>query len=110
MLKSKMFEIRDVGTFIPVLCVKMKPEGVGGYLLRRAGFSKDSDSIQLVWISSGKTEYDPFKWGDRTMSPLTYTSWIIGTNWLMVRSLMWNISWKRETDRKFQRGIHDNES
>jgi hypothetical protein len=67
MLESKMFEIRDVGTFIPVLCVKMKPEGAGGYLLRRAGFGRDSDSIQLVWISAGKTEYDPFVWGDRTI-------------------------------------------
>jgi hypothetical protein len=64
----KMLEVRDKGTFIPVMCVEMKSENQDDrYLLRRLGYSEDNHFIQLVWISREETQYDPFKWNDRTM-------------------------------------------
>jgi hypothetical protein len=65
-MKIKMFELRDVGTFIPIMCVEMLSDNKSEkYLLKRLGFG-DYRLIQLVWISANRTEYDPFKWGDRT--------------------------------------------
>jgi hypothetical protein len=67
-MNMKMFEILDVMTFIPVLCIEMKSENEQeNYLLNRLGFASKKRYIQLVWVSSGRTEYDPFKWGDRTL-------------------------------------------
>ena len=67
-MKIKMFELRDKGTFIPVMCIKMDSRGAHqeDYLLGRAGFGKHTYLVQLVWMSAGKTQYDPFKWNDRT--------------------------------------------
>jgi hypothetical protein len=67
-METKILEVRDHGTFIPVVCIRMNTEGYGdGYLLSRAGFHKDTHLVQLVWLSSGRSEYDPYKWNDRTM-------------------------------------------
>lgn len=67
-METKILEVRDHGTFIPVVCIRMNAEGYqDGYLLGRLGFDKDTFLIQLVWISNGRSEYDPFKWNDRTM-------------------------------------------
>lgn len=67
-METKLLEVRDAGTFIPVLCVAMKTTDLSErYLLSRMGFHKDTYLIQLVWISRQQTNYDPFKWGDRTM-------------------------------------------
>jgi hypothetical protein len=63
-----MFEVRDYATFIPVICIEIETENdMEEYLLGRMGFSDVMRYIQLVWISAGKTEYDPFRWNDRTM-------------------------------------------
>lgn len=67
-MNMKILEIRDAGTFIPVLCIEMASEDESeNYLLWRLGYSKRRQLIQLVWVSNGRTEYDPFKWGDRTL-------------------------------------------
>ena len=67
-METKILEVRDHGTFIPVVCIKMSAEGYSdGYLLSRAGFAKDTHLVQLVWLSNGRSEYDPYKWNDRTM-------------------------------------------
>ena len=69
---TKMLEIRDIATFIPVLCVDMNPEDVASrdehYLLRRAGYPCDGNPIVLMTrADGGKPHYDPYNWGDRTM-------------------------------------------
>lgn len=66
-MEVKMLEIRDHGTFIPVMCIATKSDVMEEhYLLRRLGFSSDTHLIQLVWIGRGLTQYDPMKWNDRT--------------------------------------------
>ena len=82
-MKTKLLEIRDEGTFIPVLCVSMKIESVDeAYLAGRMGFNPHTHLIQLVWINHGLTEYDPWKWNDRTMK----TAHIyITDNWYLLK-------------------------
>ena len=60
---TKLFEIRDSMTFIPVLAVAISD--ADGFLARRAGFG--SRCIQLVHFAGGKTSYDPYDWDNRTM-------------------------------------------
>jgi hypothetical protein len=79
----KAFEVRDVGTFIPVIAIKMIPsqEGEGGrfdqerYLLARAGYGPDPRADPCVVLcrmeASGvdrNATYDPYSWGNRTMT------------------------------------------
>lgn len=71
-MNTKTFEIRDRGTCIPALAVKLEPAcEKDRRLLRRAGFSLDSDhptSVLLTRLEPGLATYDPFGWNDRTMS------------------------------------------
>ena len=75
---TKAFEIRDGGTFIPVIAIRMTPstdsfdwqEEAERYLLRRAGFGFESPSVILCRMESAGTDrnasYDPYAWGGRT--------------------------------------------
>lgn len=68
----KLFEIRDVKTFIPVMAIKLsgrtEPER---YLISRTGFGKTPGEHQrfviLVRLVDQKGQYDPLKWNCRTM-------------------------------------------
>jgi hypothetical protein len=74
----KMLELRDKGTFIPLLCVDMNPDiNDDGdliknqyWLLRRCGHACDKQpNIILTRLSGdGKASNDPYAWGDRTFS------------------------------------------
>ena len=84
-MKTIALEIRDRGTFIPALAVKMVPT-IGEtdmnkdayererYLLRRAGFNFDNTSVILCRMEASGVDrnatYDPWAWGNsaRTMS------------------------------------------
>lgn len=63
-MQTKLLEIRDKRTFIPVLAISI--DAGDGYLARRAGFGS-SRCIQLVHFSSGRSSWDPYEWADRTM-------------------------------------------
>lgn len=65
MIEVKLFEIRDRATFISALAVRFV--GNDDYLLRRAGFGQTLPYAMLTHIESQRTEYDAFKWGNRTM-------------------------------------------
>ena len=89
-MKVKTFEVRDRGTFIPVMGILMVPttnwpagtkeqetesEGVEEaerYLLRRAGYAFDHPFVVLCRMECSGVDrnatYDPFSWGasDRT--------------------------------------------
>ena len=83
-MKTKLLEIRDASTFIPVLCVNMNPyngdvRGVSAhdapyyearrYLLRRCGYPCDGvPNIAISHLSAdGKPMWnDPYGWGGRT--------------------------------------------
>lgn len=74
---SKIIEIRDAGTFIPALAVRLgSPNERERYLLARSGFGRtfedQSEYIVLCKINGGEPcqcHIDPFAWGQnpRTM-------------------------------------------
>jgi hypothetical protein len=67
----KTFEIRDVATFIPavgVLCSRINQDSEqDAFLMRCAGYGPE-EVVLLTKLSGGKSEYDPYDWGDRTMT------------------------------------------
>ncbi len=81
-MKVKTLEVRDEGTFIPVLCVDMNYENEGQrYLLRRCGYPCDGrPNILMTNLSADGTPAwnDPYGWGGRT-KPNAH-DWII-KNW-----------------------------
>ena len=68
---TKLFEIRDRNTFIPVLATKIDHEiEAQSWLLRRAGFDNPNALyILLCRIDSGDNEcrVNRYEWRDRTM-------------------------------------------
>lgn len=69
-MKSKMFEVRDSGTTIPVIAIKTAGDNVEEHLhFRRCGWGPNS--VILVKHNGGtEIAHDPFKWrenGTRTM-------------------------------------------
>ena len=74
---SKVIEIRDRGTFIPALAIRLgSPEERERYLLARSGFGRtfedQAEYIVLCKINGGEPcecHIDPFSWGQnpRTM-------------------------------------------
>ncbi len=71
-MKTKLFEVRDKATFIPVcasLCLVSKESlsDKENYLLRRAGFNQEG-CILLSRLEGEECHYDPYDWGDRTMT------------------------------------------
>ena len=75
-MKSKLLEIRDVGTFIPVLAIQFGSEHEAErYLAARAGYGRTSDDqrghVFLCKIGGNATgTYGPHRWpaGTRTMA------------------------------------------
>ena len=70
MIETKTFEIRDKGTFIPAVGIRINLAAVpfdsqDHYLLRRAGYGPDP-LVLLTALDGRRSEYDPFSWGDRT--------------------------------------------
>lgn len=70
MIDTKVIEIRDRGTFIPAIAVRvsagLEPDD---YLLRRAGWGCDGHpGVYLFGLhGEGPARYDPYGWGERTM-------------------------------------------
>lgn len=69
-MKTKVFEIRDEGTFISVLCVDMNPDNIAQrYYFRRCGYSCDGEpniAMTNLNMDGGKASNDPYAWGGRT--------------------------------------------
>lgn len=68
-LENKLIEVRDAGTFIPTLAIKLVSDASpGAYLLRRAGYggygSETNHYVLFMRIGGGHTEmnYDPYSW------------------------------------------------
>ena len=72
-METKTFEVRDKGTFVPVLATKL---GGGSeadrYLFGRAGYGISGENHRshvILWrLEGGKATYDPYDWGSRTMT------------------------------------------
>ena len=68
---AKTFELRDRGTFVPVLAVKLEPTNKADeYLFARAGYGgwaeNQSKYVLLMGLGGGcdKMTCDPYDWGD----------------------------------------------
>ena len=69
-MEVKMLEVRDAGTFIPILCIRPVPENEGQrYLLRRDGYAGNESEhcIIVVKAQCRGCSYDPYNWDTRTM-------------------------------------------
>lgn len=63
-MEIKLFEIRDWGTCIPALAVRVS--GDDGPLARRAGYGSGK-CVLLTHLGGGnRCEFDPYAWGGRT--------------------------------------------
>jgi hypothetical protein len=71
-MKVKLLEVRDRGTFLPVVAIKCEPANdAEQYLLEREGYTENpEDQSKYVLISPLRGNepmvYDPVWWGDRT--------------------------------------------
>lgn len=66
-MQSKLFELRDRGTFVPVLCTLMEScHDQERWLLRRAGYGVGSNLVVMTGLVSHPDEatYSPWDWGD----------------------------------------------
>lgn len=70
MIQTKLFEVRDSMTFIPVIASRMVSEyGPERYLLGRVGYGTAvPDHIFLARLAGGTiATADPYEWNSRTM-------------------------------------------
>ena len=71
MIETKTFELRDVGTFIPVVAMRIAPfelpsDSADRYLMRRAGYGDPLILLTRLDGDGTKAFCDPYDWGDRT--------------------------------------------
>ncbi len=76
-MEAKVFEVRDVGTFLPVIAIKLNPHNEAErYLLARSGYRRTyvEQSTFIILIRAyaentpAKANYGEDLWGDRTMT------------------------------------------
>jgi len=87
-MESKMIEIRDRGTFVPALAVKLSSDNQQEqWLLRRAGWSDEAangfaGSSIMLYPLTGHTAYtDVYDWSGRTFQVVHN---FLEENWLLV--------------------------
>ncbi len=81
-LETKALEIRDEGTFIPVLAIRMYSlNSIQAYYIHyRSGYSRNGDSIMLMKLSDGQATNDPYNWQSLGLGPRTMPNaheWIL---------------------------------
>jgi ribosomal protein S27AE len=67
-MKTKLFELRDRATMVPVMATQLEATNPAEeYLLRRSGYGRGETYIILTGLNSpDKSTYDPYDWGNRT--------------------------------------------
>jgi hypothetical protein len=67
-LESKVLEIRDTCTHIPVLAIRMQAQnGIQRYYIHgRCGYPSDGSCIAMIILNDCDGNCDPYAWGDRT--------------------------------------------
>jgi|SRR5580704_3039515 hypothetical protein len=68
-MEVKCLEVRDAGTFIPVICIRPVPDNEGQrYLLRRDGYRGDMNEHCIIVIKAQcrGVSYDPYNWPNDT--------------------------------------------
>lgn len=59
-MQTKVFEVRDRHTFIPVLATRFR--GADHRLLHAAGFAPGEYYVVVVSLATGQSAYDPYSW------------------------------------------------
>ncbi len=81
-IESKVLEVRDSGTFIAVLAIRMAGVNpVQEYYFRRCGYPEDGSSVMLMCLYDGKATNDLYEWASLGMGPRTMPNahnWILG--------------------------------
>ena len=99
-MKTKMIEIRDDGTCIPALVIKMEAaNAVEECYMWRTGYPRDGSSIVLMRLSDQETKVDPYEWGTSRTMPLAH-------NWLCDH--FDDIEEEAVLDVRFISGVRDN--
>lgn len=75
-MESKFIEIRDRGTFIPALAVRISR--ADGYLAGRAGFG--DPCVLFVHLTSERCAFDPYHWEGSSRTMHIAHKWI-ETHW-----------------------------
>lgn len=72
-MEVKTFEVRDAGTFIPCIAIRLNPATEKDrYLIGRAGYGQHAED-QREYVIFGRLQaesefqHDSFAWGNRTM-------------------------------------------
>lgn len=66
--EMKTFEVRDEGTEIPVVAIRIFPSvRESDYPWRRAGYGVAGFYVLLTNLTTNKTDYDAYSWGNRTL-------------------------------------------
>lgn len=79
---AKTFEVRDDGTFIPVMAIKLMPGSEAErYLLARAGYGniprRQAEYVVVVTLDPPlRAEYDPWEWNNGSRTMLNAHLWI----------------------------------
>lgn len=95
MIETKLFELRDRMTFIPILATRVAPYEHGSlqgtvddlaaerYLLRRAGYGDPCVIVTRLSADGMPANCDPYGWGDRTY---TVAHEFIAEHWSELKS------------------------
>lgn len=92
-MEIKIFELRDRGTFMPVMAIRLSAEPATRdlYLLRRAGYGEDQllnpslapePYVILVKLDGVEAQYDPYSWTQRRTLPVAHMHIIANWNTL----------------------------
>jgi hypothetical protein len=67
-LETRLFEVRDIGTHIPVMATRfIADQSAAAYPLRRAGYGAGMPYVMVAKLDGCECHYDPMDWGNRTM-------------------------------------------
>lgn len=67
-MKTKLFELRDRATFIPIICVYCGRDydEISNFLLARCGYGYGCNILMTALVGGKKAHCDPYDWADRT--------------------------------------------
>jgi hypothetical protein len=78
-MEIKCLEIRDAGTFIPVICIRPVPDNEAQrWLLRRDGYRGNENEMCIIMIDAQcrGVAYDPYDWPRDTRTKPHAHLWI----------------------------------
>ena len=83
-MEVKAFELRDAGTFVPVLAIRLNPANEPErYLLGRAGYGTSAERQATYVVMLGANDlaakYSPLDWGDNRSRQVAHQH--ITDNW-----------------------------